>query len=192
MGYVNKGEDFLPGISLNELDELCSGTKNVKAKMRLLCVIHRKKGKTIEDITESTGLARSTVSDYLRRIDEKGLASLDDVKNKGAEPRLLVEQLQKLDETLSEPPARIGMPFPFWTTKLVQVYIQEQFNKKYTLHGIRKLLYRLGYTRQKPRQIHRKGDKIEQEIFKKKPDGESNTTSKRGSKSSSWTKSRSC
>ena len=27
MGYVSKGEDFLPGISLKELDELFSGTE---------------------------------------------------------------------------------------------------------------------------------------------------------------------
>ena len=45
-----KGEDFLPDVSIQELQRVYSMEKKAKPKLRLLCAIHRKEGKSIDDI----------------------------------------------------------------------------------------------------------------------------------------------
>ena len=167
MSYVKRGNEFLVKYTLQEIENMYRKEMDVKAKLRLLCAIHRKKGRTILDIADITNLPKSTVSDYLNRI-EKDLSLLYDKKNKGAIPKLSTQQQEKLLAALSEEPFKVDIPFIFWTTVLVKYYIRREFKKTFTLHGIRKILYRMGFTRQKPRQMHYKGNKEEQRKFKKK------------------------
>ena len=185
---VEKGSDFLPSYTLKDLEIIYRKEKNLKAKLRLLCAIHRKKNKTIMEIAEITRLPKSTVSDYLRRLKGDHFNFLYDKKNKGALPKLTKQQQKKLIKVLSQEPNKVDFPFVFWTTKLVKYYIRKEFKKEFTLHGIRKLLYRLGFTRQKPRQMHYKGNKEEQDKFKKNLDEPLKDILKTVTRSSSWTK----
>jgi transposase len=185
---IQKGNDFLPSFSIKELEKRYKSERNIKAKLRLLCAIHRKRNKTIMEIAEITGLPKSTVSDNLRRLKRDNLKLLYDKKNKGALPRLTIQEQRKLINTLSQEPTKAGYPFVFWTTKLVQYYIRKKFKKEFTQHGIRKLLYRLGFTMQKPRQIHHKGNVEDQMKFKKNLDEKLRDIQRTVTRSSSWTK----
>ena len=51
--------------------------------------------------------------------------------------------------------------------KMILHYIQNNFGKSFTEHGLRKLLYRADFVLLKPRPYHAKGNKKEQEEFKK-------------------------
>lgn len=188
MTYVKKGDNFLLGYSMNELEKMYRKEKNLKAKLRLLCAIHRKKGKTILEIAETVKLPKSTVADYLVRLSSKGISMLYDMKNKGAMPKLNQQQQERLLSILSNEPSKVNFPFIFWSTHLVRYYIKREFNKSFTPHGIRKFLYRLGFTRQKPRQMHYKGNKEEQERFKKNFAELLGSTLKLDMKSSFWTR----
>ena len=71
--FVSRGETFLSGTSLTQLEHLYAQEKHVKAKTRLQCAILRKKGESQPFIAEVTGLPVTTVSDILRRFEHRGV-----------------------------------------------------------------------------------------------------------------------
>lgn len=166
MVYVPKGTEYLPNKSVTELLDLYRKEKDSKASIRLLCAIHRKNGKTIPDIAEILLIPTSTVSDHLRRLS-KDFNELYDKRIQKRPPRLTMNEHKQLIEAIENSPTQSGYPAIVWTTKMILHYIRNNFNKKFTPHGLRKLLYRANFVRLKPRPYHAKGNKKEQEEFKK-------------------------
>jgi transposase len=166
MPYVPRGSVFLPNKEIDELRKLYRQENDGKACIRLLCAIHRKKGKSITEIAEILELPISTVSDHLRRLSHK-FGDLYDKRIQRRPPKLTQEEYQQLINAIKNPPVQSGYPAVVWITKMVQHYIYEKFGKEFTSHGVRKLLYRANFTRLKPRPYHAKGNKKEQEEFKK-------------------------
>ena len=166
MAYVPIGIEFLSNKTVNELVNLYRKEKNNKASIRLLCAIHRKNGKTIPDIANMLLIPTSTVSDHLRRLS-KDFNKLYDKRIQQRPLRLTVNEHKKLIEAIKNPPTRSGYPATIWTTKMILHYIQDNLNKKFTPHGLRKLLYRASFVRLKPRPYHAKGNEEEQKDFKK-------------------------
>ena len=166
MVYVPKGTKYLPNKSVNELLDLYRKEKDSKASIRLLCAIHRKNGKTIPDIADILLIPISTVSDHLRRLS-KDFNELYDKRIQKRQPRLTMNEHKQLIEAIKNSPTQSGYPAIVWTTKMIHHYIHNNFNKKFTPHGLRKLLYRASFVRLKPRPYHAKGNKKEQEELKK-------------------------
>ena len=99
-------------------------------------------------------------------LGEKGVKNLKNKKRKqsgGKKPLLTEEQVQKLRKELESRPNDEGI----WTGTKVARWIEKET-------GIKKVwnqrgwdyLKKFGYSWQSPRPQHRKGDKLEQEIFK--------------------------
>lgn len=165
MAYVPIGTEFLPNKTVIELVNLYRKERNSKASIRLLCAIHRKNGKTIPDIANILLIPTSTVSDHLRRLS-KDFNELYDKRIQQRPFRLTVKEHNQLIEAIKNPPTQSGYPVIVWTTKMILHYIQDNFNKKFTPHGLRKLLYRASFVCLKPRPYHAKGNKKEQKEFK--------------------------
>jgi transposase len=132
----------------------------------LLCAIHRKKGKSVTEIAEMLELPVSTVSDHLRRVSGD-FGNLHDKHIQQRPPKLTQKEYHQLITAIRNSPVKSGYPAVVWITQMVRHYIYDRFGKKFTVHGVRKLLYRAGFTRLKPRPYHMKGNKKEQENFKK-------------------------
>ena len=141
MARIGRGSSFIPHMPLSELERLHRKEEDKKAKVRLLCAVKRKRGSTVIDISKAVKLPKSTVSDHLRRLEFKGLEKRYDIKNKGAEPRLTMQQEKELIRILSKKNAAGNL----WNTWVIKILIKEKFDKEFTLHGIRKLLKRLGF-----------------------------------------------
>ncbi len=187
MSYVPKGSVFLPDKEIDELKELYRQENDGKACIRLLCAIHRKKGKSIIEIAEILELPVSTVSDHLRRLSHN-FEDLYDKHNQQRPPKLTKKEYQQLISAVKNPPVQSGYPAVVWITKMVQHYIHDKFGKQFTSHGIRKLLYRTNFTRLKPRPYHIKGNKKEQKEFKKNYPKSLITICKMDMRSSFWMK----
>ena len=71
--YVKKGINFLSNISLKKLEKLYNKENNAKSKIRLQCAILRKKGETIEFISNVTRRPKTTISDILKRFEKRGM-----------------------------------------------------------------------------------------------------------------------
>jgi len=167
MSWIKKGEDFLPSISLSELKSLYKHEKKAKAKLRLLAAILRKDGKTLEDICFSLQKAKTTVHDWLKRLEDDGLAKIYDIKKLGKPAKLSPKQKDQLKKILKDKPIKQGIPYTIWTTQLVQYIIHKLFSVLYKIRNIEYLVKKLGFSFQKPRQRHKKASTKAQERFKK-------------------------
>ena len=175
MWTLPKRDQFLPDISLQRVRLLYAGEKNPKAKLRLLAAIHRKQGKSIDEIAYLLSTSRDTVYGWLRRFTTRGIDAKDSIKQSGRPAQLSVKQRVKLVRILEQGPPhnRSGL----WTTKELRAMIAKKFKRTYVKQHVWRLLVSLGFSMQRPRKRHYQrpsGEEIVQ--FKKKLDGKQSTT----------------
>lgn len=166
MAWLKKRDEFLVDISQSDLKKRYNLEKNVKAKLRLLAALKRKEGNTLEDIASSLQKPKTTIHDWLRRLEDGGVDKLYDVKQSGKPAKLSKQQLDELGKVLDNSPQKQGLPFVLWTTKLVQYIIIKLFDIKYEIWNIWKIVKKLNFSLQVPRQENRKANKKLQEKFK--------------------------
>lgn len=174
-----KGENFLPEASVDHLRRIYREEQKARPKVRVLCAIHRKEGKSIDDIAGYTRLNRRTVHEILRRFMQRGLNAKDNKKRSGRPPKLTEEQRCKLIWTLERGPPynRTGL----WTTKEVRELIRKEFKIEYTHSHVWDLLQTAGFSIQRPRPRHYKAPSEEEvEHFKKRLQCWRGITGKRG------------
>jgi transposase len=186
--YVKKGNVFLANVAFAQIEKKYADEQNVKAKIRLQCALLRKKGKSQPYISESTGLAVTTISDILRRFEKRGITGCYAIKQKGQPKKLSVVQRVKLKRIVSNSPLKAGLPFVIWTTKLVQYAIQKEFKIEYVAMQVHRLLKSMGISLQKARPEHIKANKKLQAQFKKNFDEELKSLEKLDLRSYFWTK----
>lgn len=166
--YVGRGEDFLDGFSVGLLKRCYLAERDVRARQRLQAAFLRKRGKTLIEIAEVVGRPFNTVSDWLRRFEERGLKSAKDKPRSGRPKRLSEKQLVVLREDLLKNPVEFGYSSGFWSTRLVQEHVRKRFKVSFVSRHMTRLLHKLGFSFKKPRPKHYKANKAEQERFKKK------------------------
>ncbi len=188
MDWMKKGENFLPDYSLEDLMNLYQKEKNAKAKLRLLSAILRKEGKSLDYISQSIQIPKTTVHDWLSRLEGNGLNGLVDIKQPGRPSWLSDEQKEELKKVLSRGPEEQDIPFKMWTTSLVQYLIYKMFNVEYKPRNVRKLVKKLGFTLKVPRSRNKKASTKAQEEFKKKLKMKYDITLNWDSRSSFWMK----
>ncbi len=179
---------FLAGVSLDRLMYLYKDESHPKAKIRLQCAILRKKDKTEAEISEVTNMPIQTVSDTLRRFEERGLQGRYSIKQKGQPQKLNPKQRIQLKRIIEKSPTEQDLPFAVWTSKLVQYIIKKKFKVGYVLRQIYNLMRSFGFSIQTPRPEHIKANKELQSEFKKNFDGELENLLKQDMRSSFWMK----
>jgi transposase len=125
-------------------------------------------GDPIGEVARSVGYSTKWVKEIAGRYEQEGVEGLGDRRHRnpgGAERALLSdEQQQELREALKRPPSDGGM----WNSSKVAKWIGEKSGRP-SVRSQRgwEYLRKVGYTPQVPRPSHAKGDKAEQEAFKK-------------------------
>ena len=165
--YVKKGNEFLQNISLARLEERYNKEINGKAKIRLQCAVLRKKGKAIPFISSVVGKRESTISDILRRFEQRGITGCYATKQKGQPFKLSPMERLKLRRALSKSPQEQSLPFVIWTTKLIKYFIKHTFSKEIVERQVQRIVKTLNMSIQKPRPEHIKANKKLQAQFKK-------------------------
>jgi len=187
-GTLPNGTSFLPTVTSEQLLSMYRKEKDVKAQIRLLACLHRKDGKTLEEISAILYLPIMTIRDGLNRVHKEGFDRLTDKKQSGAPPKLTEAQKIKLEHALEKKPIDYGIPFVLWTGKLVRYFIQKQFGVEYQMPQVRRILSSLGFTPQRPRPHHRKANLELQEEFKKTSESRFKNITKLDSRSFLWMK----
>ena len=170
MWDLPKGDQFLPKTNVTELKRLYESEQKAKPKIRLLCAIHRKKGESIDEISEVTNLKRRTVHDILHRFSERGVNAKDSIKQDGRPALLTLRQRKHLVKVLERGPPhnKTGL----WSTKEVMEFIRKKYGVKYTTSHVWELLKALGFSLQRPRPRHYKHPSEDDvDRFKKKLPG---------------------
>lgn len=126
-------------------------------------------GWTIKNSAIAVGINYNYGKEILKKYNNRGKKGVKNLKNKqrkqsgGKKPLLTEEQLQKLKRQLESKPSDEGI----WTgTKVARWIEKETGAKKVWNQRGWDYLKKFDYSWQSPRPSHRKGDKLEQEIFK--------------------------
>ena len=178
MWTLPKKHQFLPKTSLLRIRSLYVKERNHKAKTRLLAAIHRKQGKSIDEIAYLVNAPRDTVYGWLRRFTTRGIVAKDSIKQSGRPTQLTVKQRMKLVKILERGPPH--NPTGLWSTKELRAMITKKFQRTYVKQHVWRLLVSLGFSMQRPRKRHYQrasDDDIAQ--FKKKLDEKHNITARK-------------
>ena len=175
MWTLPKQKQFLPNVSLQRIKSLYAQEKHQKAKLRLLAAIHRKHGKSIDEIAYLLSSSRNTVYGWLRRFIKRGINAKDSIKQSGRPAQLTIKQREELVKILDcGPPYN---PSGLWTSKEIRSMIAKKFKRTYVKQHVWRLLVSLGFSMQRPRKRHyQRPDYKEIAEFKKKRDEKQNIT----------------
>lgn len=169
MWNLSKGKHFLPTVSVKQLQKIYDEEENAKAKLRLLSAIHRKKGKSIDDVAYLLSKPRKTIHGWLVRFQERGINAKDSIKQSGRPVELTVKQREKLIKILERGPPH--NPDGLWSTKEIREIITKKFNRTYVKQHVWRVLVSLGFSMQRPRKRHyQRASDEEIAQFKKKLD----------------------
>lgn len=149
--------------TLGELQKFCKNSKDEAQKTRLRAIINIKKGKTRPEIIELFNVNRDTVTNWVKTYNTKGVDGLK--TNLGGRPegnpKWDTNIFKKLGEEIDEKKGYWSIPkMQRWILKEKKENIPEQ-TVWYHMHHLE------DYTYKSARPHPMKGNKAEQEDFKK-------------------------
>ena len=152
MWNLQKGVQFLPNTTIRQLQKIYEQETKAKPKMRLLAAIHRKKGKSLDDIAYHVNASRNTVHGWLRNFSLRGIQAKDSIKQTGRPVSMKLGKRKKLVKDLGRgPPHNIS---GLWSTKEVMRLLEKKYKQKYVKQHVWRLLVSLGFSLQRPRKQH--------------------------------------
>lgn len=178
MWRLLKGECFLPNNSIAELKRLYAIETKAKSKLRLLCVVQRKRGFSIDDISGNLDIPRRTIHGWLTRFQNRGVEAKDSIKQNGRPTELTKRQIKSLVRDLERGPPhnKNGL----WTTKEVSELLKKKYRISFVHQHVWRVLNNLKFSLQRPRKRHYKSASIEEkERFKKKQNEKQDITEKK-------------
>ena len=169
MWTLSKGKYFLPTTSVNQLQKSYDKEKNAKAKLRLLSAVHRKKGKSIDEIAYLLSKPRRTIHGWLTRFQKRGISGKDSIKQSGRPATLTLTQRKNLVKDLERGPPY--NPTGLWSTKELKYLLKRKYQVEFVNQHVWRLLVSLDFSMQRPRKQHYQKPSNEEIVqFKKKLD----------------------
>lgn len=179
MWKLTKGNVFLPTISLKKLQKTYDKEKNAKSKLRLLSAIHRKRGRSIDEIAYLLSKPRRTIHGWLTLFQKRGLGGKDSIKQTGRPATLTLTQRKNLVKDLERGPPHNATGL--WSTKELKDLLKRKYCVEFVNQHVWRMLVSLGFSMQRPRKKHyQKPSNEEIAQFKKKLDEKQDTIGEKG------------
>jgi transposase len=142
-----------------QISQRYKSEKNPRFRERLQCLLLKERGFTNIEVAQMLLVVPETVTDWLNLYQGGGLDALCHLETGGSDAFLTPEQLALLQAELDKN--------VFQTAKQVCAWVEQQFDILYSQRGMRDLLKRLGYTRQKAHLVPAQADLAAQADFLK-------------------------
>ena len=141
--------------------------KNAKSKLRLLSAVHRKRGKSIDEIAYILSKPRRTIHGWLTQFQKRGIGGKDSIKQTGRPAILTLMQRKSLVKDLERgPPHNIS---GLWSTKELRDLLKRKYRVEFVNQHVWRMLVSLGFSMQRPRKQHYQKPNLEEITrFKKK------------------------
>ena len=150
---VRAKEEFLPDVSLATLEEMHRREKPGKSRDRLQAAKLRKRGDTLEEISDIAGKHPSTISRWLNRMEREGVDAREDRKSPGRPQNITPEQERAVEEDLDKPPGESGFDRGSWNSKLLPRHVRDTFDVVCSPRTALMVAGRLGFSFRKARTI---------------------------------------
>ena|SRR5437868_15233583 len=133
--------------------------KNPRYRERLQCLLFKDRGLTNIEVADLLQVVPETITEWLNLYQNGGVEALCRLVTGGSDGFLNEEQVTLLTAGLDK--------LVFQNAKQVCAWVQQQFDISYSERGMRDLLKRLGYTRQKAHLVPAQADLEAQAAFLK-------------------------
>jgi len=134
---------------------------------RIHAVLLNGEGKTSGEISVILDSPRSKVSHWIGLYEEHGFDALLEGQRSGR-PALL-QDLDKLllADMIESGPRACGFLSGVWSTLMIQKVVEEEFEVKYHPRHIRRILWELGFSVQRPKRVLAKADPLKQNRWRR-------------------------
>ena len=151
---VPEGDDFLPGVTLGDLELLMKKEADPKNLKKYLVAYNRKAGKTINEIAEVTAETRETVRRWVSAMDKRGLEGIPRRIAKGAARLLTRRQRVALVKAAHKSPRKSGYNADVWTYKDLWLYAKKKFGTTISYSAAVRCFHEMGIVLKTPRPKH--------------------------------------
>ena len=125
---IPKGDGFMAGTSMREIQDALKKEKNGKAVNILLACMWRREGKDGMWIACKLHIPASTIYDRLRRMHLGGLDACPDKTKPGRPRKIRPEIHSKISEAIDRQPGGCGVKSNVWTGRLILIMISGLFS----------------------------------------------------------------
>ncbi len=153
--------------SADELRRLARRQADPAASARMYAIANALDGMSRAEAARLAGMERQALRDAVVRYNAEGLDGLHDRPRSGRKPRLNEAECTALAKLITDGPDVEATGLSAWTLVDLCAEITRRWSK--TLHpaSLSRVVRKLGFSRQKARQVHPQSDKEAQEAFQK-------------------------
>jgi len=153
--------------SAEELRRLARREADPAASARMYAIANALDGLSRAKAARLAGMERQALRDAVVRYNAEGLDGLHDRPRSGRKPRLTEGERLALSKLITDGPDVEATGLSAWTLADLCAEIAKRWSK--TLHpaSLSRVVRKLGFSRQKARQVHPQSDKEAQEAFQK-------------------------
>ncbi len=130
---------------------------------RIHAVILNHEGKTSGDIVNILKTPRSRVSEWLKNYECYGYEGLLEGYRPGRPAQLIEQQRSILCDIIDSGPVAYGFLGGVWTSPMIARVIEQEFAVSYHPGHVRRLLYQLGFSVQRPKRVLAKANPEKQD-----------------------------
>lgn len=144
-----------PAFLLKEGKDIMLSHDDTRFYFRVFSVNFVLNGMSAANVAEIAGVSRSTVSDWVKAVDEKGFEALKSVKPSGRPSKLTAEQKYEIDIVLQKEPSEFG--YKVWDGPTLSAYIKKTYQIELSTRQCQRLFHELGYSKIRPQVFPSKG-----------------------------------
>lgn len=161
-----------------ELRALARRDMRPRAAARLYAIAHVLDGKSRAEAARLCGMDRQALRDAVVRYNAEGVDGMADRSPPGREPRLTDGEQAALAALILRGPDPERSGISSWTLADLCLEARVRWNKSFHPASMSRVVRRLGFSRQKARQVHPQSDPAAQAAFAKRGSGPQSMTSR--------------
>lgn len=158
----------LEGLTSEDLRECLDQVDGKTATLRIVVGINYKNNVTQSELADWYGVTRTTIHNWLDRLERLEDEPLEDViyddQRPGRPPKLERQDREHLESILQTPPRDWDIDMRAWTPPLVQRLVVELFDVEYTLRHVRTMMNRAGVDWDRDRYADDVGESLASEV----------------------------
>lgn len=152
---------------LLKLKKEAEQTGEYRVAKRVHAVLLNSEGHMSGSIAKLLKSPRSRVSEWLRLYEEFGFDALLEGHRSGRPALLAEKQIKILCDIIESGPVAYGFLTGVWTSPIIKQVIENEFDISYHAGHVRKILYDLNFSLQRPKRVLANADPIKQNKWRR-------------------------